>query len=302
MAIDRETVWQIAVALGAVVLFVAFAIVVSAVFSANGTLSPTGGIALVGSIAGGRKTMSAHLMTAFSVYARPQDRLTHVLVADASLENDDSFFYPKPGDPRYGHLLDLVTVRFPRLRPVLSNDVIEGVPDDRRDLEGILNALQPQVASIRDVNTVRVELRDQSARLVFLGMEGKAIDTCALTTTQAATLLAFAEARAAAGEAVPNTALPDRDAVEARRNAVRWICSQPELTPWTSTDDVSKAISALNRALSSVPVAERLLYGEGLSINPRQYDWPGETPPLTVAARHPDENWPFNHVPSPERL
>jgi len=51
MAIDRETVWQIAVALGAVALFVGFAIVVSAVFSANGNLSPTGGIALVGSIA-----------------------------------------------------------------------------------------------------------------------------------------------------------------------------------------------------------------------------------------------------------
>jgi len=36
---------------------------------------------VVGSIAGGRKTMSAHLMTAFCLCARQQDRLVHVLIS-----------------------------------------------------------------------------------------------------------------------------------------------------------------------------------------------------------------------------
>lgn len=41
------------------------------------------GIVLLGSIAGGRKVMSAALQTAFSLQARPQDRLVHVLLHPA---------------------------------------------------------------------------------------------------------------------------------------------------------------------------------------------------------------------------
>ncbi|MDO9559804.1 MAG: CRISPR-associated ring nuclease Csm6 [Syntrophales bacterium] len=45
------------------------------------------------SIAGGRKTMSACLMTAAQFYARPQDRVYHVLVSP-EFENSENFFYP----------------------------------------------------------------------------------------------------------------------------------------------------------------------------------------------------------------
>jgi len=45
------------------------------------------------SIAGGRKTMSACLMTAAQFYARPQDRVYHVLVSP-EFENSDEFYYP----------------------------------------------------------------------------------------------------------------------------------------------------------------------------------------------------------------
>jgi CRISPR-associated protein Csx14 len=45
------------------------------------------------SIAGGRKTMSACLMTAAQFYARPQDRIYHVLVTP-EFENSENFFYP----------------------------------------------------------------------------------------------------------------------------------------------------------------------------------------------------------------
>jgi CRISPR-associated protein Csx14 len=45
------------------------------------------------SIAGGRKTMSACLMVAAQIYARPQDRIYHVLVSP-EFESHKDFFYP----------------------------------------------------------------------------------------------------------------------------------------------------------------------------------------------------------------
>lgn len=50
------------------------------------------------SIAGGRKTMGFYLGYAFSLYARPQDRLSHVLVSPP-FENHPDFFFP-PAAPR----------------------------------------------------------------------------------------------------------------------------------------------------------------------------------------------------------
>lgn len=50
------------------------------------------------SIAGGRKTMGFYLGYAFSLYARPQDRLSHVLVS-SPFESHPEFFFP-PLTPR----------------------------------------------------------------------------------------------------------------------------------------------------------------------------------------------------------
>ena len=50
------------------------------------------------SIAGGRKTMGFYLGYAFSLFARPQDELSHVLV-NSPFENHPDFFYP-PATPR----------------------------------------------------------------------------------------------------------------------------------------------------------------------------------------------------------
>lgn len=49
------------------------------------------------SIAGGRKTMGYYLGYALSLYGRPQDRLSHVLVSDPFETNRD-FYYPTPYD------------------------------------------------------------------------------------------------------------------------------------------------------------------------------------------------------------
>ena len=49
--IDRETALQVAVSLGAVLVFIATAIFASATFGENGHLSEMGGFVLVGAIA-----------------------------------------------------------------------------------------------------------------------------------------------------------------------------------------------------------------------------------------------------------
>lgn len=51
------------------------------------------------SIAGGRKTMGFYLGYAFSLFARPQDALSHVLVS-SPFENHPDFFYPPPTPKR----------------------------------------------------------------------------------------------------------------------------------------------------------------------------------------------------------
>jgi CRISPR-associated protein (TIGR02584 family) len=49
------------------------------------------------SIAGGRKTMGYYLGYALSLFGRPQDRLSHVLVS-APFESHPQFYYPSPGE------------------------------------------------------------------------------------------------------------------------------------------------------------------------------------------------------------
>jgi CRISPR-associated protein (TIGR02584 family) len=56
------------------------------------------------SIAGGRKTMGYYLGYALSLFGRPQDRLSHVLVS-APFESHPQFYYPTPQE-RIIHTLD----------------------------------------------------------------------------------------------------------------------------------------------------------------------------------------------------
>ena len=81
------------------------------------------------SIAGGRKTMGFYLGYCLSLAARPQDRLSHVLVSDP-FESLPDFYYP-PAVPRLLHTRDgrpihtadarvmLAEIPFVRLRPLL---------------------------------------------------------------------------------------------------------------------------------------------------------------------------------------
>lgn len=88
------------------------------------------------SLAGGRKTMGFYLGYALSLYARPQDRLSHVLVS-SPYESNSQFFYPAPETRvlacNHGQAVDakdatvtLARIPFVRLREGLPKELLEG--------------------------------------------------------------------------------------------------------------------------------------------------------------------------------
>ncbi len=88
------------------------------------------------SIAGGRKTMGYYLGYALSLFGRPQDRLSHVLVSEP-FESSWNFFYPTPynqviethdkalADTRDAQVM-LAEIPFVSLRHGLPEDLING--------------------------------------------------------------------------------------------------------------------------------------------------------------------------------
>ena len=92
--------------------------------------------AIHASIAGGRKTMGFYLGYAMSLYGRPQDRLSHVLV-DEGFEGHPEFYYPSKKQrtiyDRDGRPLDaaeakvmLANIPFVRLRDGLPEHLLKG--------------------------------------------------------------------------------------------------------------------------------------------------------------------------------
>ncbi|WP_022835024.1 CRISPR-associated ring nuclease Csm6 [Salisaeta longa] len=261
---------------------------------------------LIGSIAGGRKTMSAHLMTAFSVYGRTEDRLTHILMADTTLERSRDFFYPVPGTPEYARqvaALHLVEIPFPRLRGTLGDDVLD-VADEADDnhFEALRDALQPQALRRSDVDAVELKIRDREAPvLVFKDASGEVLARCPLTPKHAATLGVFAELHAQHAGPVPAPAFyaaENRSTIAAQRRALAEQCGRYEpLAPWHDTTDVSQALSDLRNRLHAAPIAERMFAIEGITGATHRYDWPGAPPPFAVDLARPTAGrWPFKHL------
>ncbi|CAK0767755.1 hypothetical protein CCP4SC76_4870001 [Gammaproteobacteria bacterium] len=87
------------------------------------------------SIAGGRKTMGFYLGYALSLFGRPQDRLSHVLVSEP-FESSWDFFYPTPhsrvittrdnklADTAQAHVI-LAQIPFVRLRETLPERLLD---------------------------------------------------------------------------------------------------------------------------------------------------------------------------------
>ncbi len=140
------------------------------------------------SLAGGRKTMTYYLGNALTLFGRPQDRLSHVLVPPP-YETNRAFFYPTPGSrplyieplKRYFDAKDaevtLAEIPFVRLRDSLPGR-FKGLAQGAVSFTGVVaamqQALQPPAVTV-DYSASTLVLADGSvvrmgaADLAFYG-------------------------------------------------------------------------------------------------------------------------------------
>lgn len=134
-------------------------------------LTAAPGSALHVSLAGGRKTMGFYLGYAMSLYGRPQDRLSHVLVS-SPFESDPQFFYPsrasrvlttrdgRPVDARDARVT-LAQIPFVRLRDGLPKHLLTGT----QSFTATVNAAQ------RGMAAPRLVLHSQALRVIAADIE-----------------------------------------------------------------------------------------------------------------------------------
>jgi CRISPR-associated protein (TIGR02584 family) len=125
------------------------------------------------SLAGGRKTMGFYAGYALSLFGRPQDRLSHVLV-DENYESNRDFFYPTPdtqviydreGKPLNAHEAKvwLAEIPFVRMRSSLPPNLLEGTHSFSEAVD----------LARRATETPRLKLQPSSLTFSMNGVTGK---------------------------------------------------------------------------------------------------------------------------------
>jgi len=128
------------------------------------------------SIAGGRKTMSYYAGHALSLYGRPQDRLSHVLIT-AEYETHPLFYYPTPysqiiySNDASRKALDtqnaevtLIDIAFVRLRHGLDQALLEGKSSFSAAVNKAQQMLGPAFLTI-DSKQLKLVIKDQTIKL-----------------------------------------------------------------------------------------------------------------------------------------
>lgn len=193
---------------------------------------------VVGCVAGGRKTMGLHMVTAFSLFGRASDRLYHVLVDDET-ERDRTFFYPTTEGrhlERPGFRLDAVPVRIPKLRVLLQQGTKEGfleglLPrlDRRRYYAHLLQQLDPYQEVERKPERMVVSLARESVPVGQVWLcDGRGVigAPCDLTPEQLTTLLVVLEHTQQRGEDGYGSVSQDvleNDRVHEQRQYLMWL-------------------------------------------------------------------------------
>ncbi len=131
--------------------------------------------AIYASLAGGRKTMGFLLGYAMSLFGRPQDRLTHVLV-NAPFQDHPEFFYP-PVKPRVllatasnrpvrtdAARIVLTDIPFVRLREGMPTRLLEGQASFAQTVTEAQAALRPAAIEF-DPGTATLRCRDHDLRM-----------------------------------------------------------------------------------------------------------------------------------------
>jgi len=279
---------------------------------------------LIGSISGGRKTMSAHLMTAFSIYGRPQDHLVHILVQPEKYEHS-SFFYPTAETP--DARLDLIDVPFPRLYRWVKDEILKNLPADEHRLQDILTHIEgyhlPDTPSILEVQIgsagrgkSRVALYTTDALLLAEGL---------LPARTLTTLLVLLEHIDQEGGVITYTTLikraqqiaEERDLLEAYcykddlrekpRKRVARVQARQKNEPtacmnqrWADEAAISQALHDLEQTLTAAypALAEHLAFPR----SGRPVELRGPRLALRLHTDQPIKSWPFNYLPRPTRL
>lgn len=126
------------------------------------------------SIAGGRKTMGFYLGYALTLFGRPQDRLSHVLVSPP-FESNHQFYYPPPtpevlftrdNQPinTADAVVTLAEIPFVRLRHGLSDDFLHGASGYTATVEAAGRSFCPPHLAI-DVAAGRIQCGEIELRL-----------------------------------------------------------------------------------------------------------------------------------------
>ena len=281
---------------------------------------------VVALIAGGRKTMSGDLQTAFSVYARPYDRAVHVLVRPDTYVSG-AFFFPTAEAlaAETPPELDLVEVTVPKLRRFLETSKQGRFADllaENASLHELLAEIErwslPAPASF----DVLLPEAGGACTLVFHDNHGHEIGQTTLQAETLATLLTFIEAIGRGDGAVSLDALTDKpQTYDTLRRTVEALVlpgqGRENLAAWTPDETGRRSVSkklnslaeALNRSTYAAPATSFALQRRTVG-GARTYAWK-HTPPKVQRVIVPpsddahsrrlrlDMKWPFQHVPTP---
>ena len=289
---------------------------------------------VVGSIAGGRRTMGAQLTSAFALCGRPVDRLVHIHEQGDPASIAPAFW---PGDGGEQLTVDLTWVPYPRLRPVIADPFFERI-GETYGLRNVIDVLS-NYNVVGSPEAIRVWLtrgHQARCRVEILGEDGDVLADSDFTARMVSILLLLADQieierrRAGATFGV----LSNSQHVEAtlvnhpvsadRVDAVYEWCAQPRETTrvlWRTPSQVSQAISRyrdsdglgaleihpfLQEHLDFIPTLGRDLPEEAGEVHPAAKYWHWETfnaLPITVVAPEGVDpkrmRWPFRTIPEP---
>lgn len=247
-----------------------------------------GQLPVVGSIAGGRKTMSAHLMTAFAAHARRSDDLVHVLVPTED-EFNRAYFFPNKDVLRIDSGIQCIQIPVPLLNPYFKRGLFKKMDKPPENLGDMMRAFRPfEFADPEDVapkatlyigdNAVNGLETDGDALYVldFPGPDGEDQGNCQLSPQNIATLLVLAQAFTEAGGPVSVDLLIGAANLERYAYAVTANRSmgRSSYQPWENTNQFSKALSRLNDQLARIPVADGYLTIKGTGRGAKRlYYW-----------------------------
>ena len=264
---------------------------------------------VVGSLSGGRKTMSAHAMTAFVLNARAIDRLVHVLVQPHKFERDAQFFFPTADQPEA--IIQRVDLPFPRIRHLLNEDLLPSDADGPRTLRRYQEIVQPHLQVERDPTGLDLRIASDGLHLTLHFVNGEAIHG-RLPPGLAASFVVLADAIKRADGHVPREDLlsdnprnSEGHPVHRAREAMAKVFNlHATLAPWTFNEDLGKVVNRLHSVLNPEPALREYLRlelseaGESTGYNWAQghssyasWNWFSDAPIR--------KGWPLSHIDPP---